>query len=88
MLMKMIMNLKIAMQQKKVKRSEISIKKSTKPKEEATKKSPTSKSCASKVPIGRASGNIIMTKKQVYQIVLKFMISTIFPYCFKKILQL
>src|SRR5579859_1939554 len=52
----------------------------------ATKKSPTSKSRASKAPIGRASGNIIMATEQVYQIVLKSIISSIVPYCPKEIL--
>jgi hypothetical protein len=47
----------------------------------ATKKSPTSKSHASK-----ASGNIIMATDQMYQIVLKSIISSIVPHCPKEIL--
>src|SRR5687767_3986191 len=57
------------------------MKKSTKPKEGATKKSPTSKSHASK-----ASGNIIMAKEQMYQIALKSSISLLVPHCPREIL--
>ncbi|RIA84517.1 hypothetical protein C1645_859019 [Glomus cerebriforme] len=57
------------------------MKKSTKSKEGANKKSPTSKSRASK-----ASGNIIMATEQVYQITLKSIISSIVPHCPKEIL--
>jgi len=57
------------------------MKKSVKPKEGAIKKSPTSKSRASK-----ASGNIIMATEQVYQIALKSIISSIVPHCPKEIL--
>src|SRR5687767_12178948 len=57
------------------------MKKSTKPKEGATKKSPTSKSHDSK-----ASGNIIMAKEQMYQIALKSSISSLVPHCPREIL--
>ncbi|PKK60566.1 hypothetical protein RhiirC2_244860 [Rhizophagus irregularis] len=62
------------------------MKKSAKLKEGVSKKSPTSKSRTSKVPTGRASGNIIMAEEQVYQIALKSMISSIVPHCPKEIL--
>ena len=57
------------------------MKKSIKPKKGATKKSPTSKSRASK-----ASGNIILATNQMYQIALKSSISSLVPYCPKEIL--
>jgi hypothetical protein len=57
------------------------MKKSAKLKEGAIKKSPTSKSRTSK-----ASGNIIIASNQVYQIVLKSIISSIVPHCPKEIL--
>src|SRR5438876_1235955 len=57
------------------------MKKSAKPKEGTTKKSPTSKSRASK-----ASGNIIMATDQMYQIALKSIISSVVPHCPKEIL--
>ena len=62
-------------------RSGVPMKKSTKPKERATKKSPTSKSRASK-----ASGNIILATDQMYQIALKSSISSLVPHCPKEIL--
>ena len=55
-------------------------------KKEATKKSPTSKSHASKAPIGKASGNIIMATDRIYQIALKSSISSLVPYCPREIL--
>ena len=57
------------------------MKKSAKLKEVAIKKPPTSKSRTSK-----ASGNIIIASNQVYQIVLKSIISSIVPHCPKEIL--
>src|SRR6266480_3532633 len=55
------------------------MKKSAKLKEGASKKPLTSKSC-------KASGSIYMTTKQVYQVVLKSIISSIVPHCPKEIL--
>ena len=57
------------------------MKKSAKPKEGTTKKSPTSKSRASK-----ASGNIIMATDQMYQIAVKSIIASVAPHCPKEIL--
>ena len=45
------------------------------------KKSPTSKSCASK-----ASGNIVIVTEQIKQIALKSMVSSVVPHCPKEIL--
>ncbi len=59
------------------------MKKSTKPKEGATKKSPTSKSHAENTKV---SSNIAMAIEQMYQIALKSIISSIVFYCPKKIL--
>src|ERR1044071_4969293 len=50
------------------------------------KKSPTSKSHAESAKAKRASGNIAMATEQVYQIVLKSIISSIVPHCPKEIL--
>ena len=61
-------------------RSGVPIKKSGSLRDHA-KKSPTSKSRASK-----ASGNITMAIEQMYQIALKSTISSAIPYCSKEIL--
>jgi hypothetical protein len=57
------------------------MKKSSKSKEDANKKSPTSKSHTS-----RASSNIYMATEQMYQIALKSMVSSVVPHCPKEIL--
>ena len=55
------------------------MKKSAKPKEGTTKKSPTSKS-------RKASGSIVTATEQVYQVVLKSIISSLVQHCPKEIL--
>ena len=62
------------------------MKKSAKLKEGVTKKSPTSKSHASKALIGKASGNIIMATDRMYQIALKSSISSLVLYYPREIL--
>ena len=57
----------------------VPIKKSIKLKEGVSKKSPTSKS-------NKASGNIVMTTDQVYQVALKSIISSLVQYCSREIL--
>ena len=66
---------------KKVVRSEVSMKKSAKLKKGVTKKSLTSKSYASK-----ASDNIVMATKQVYQVALKSIILSLAQHCPREIL--
>src|ERR1044071_9992982 len=71
MLNMMIMNPETVIIKKKVVRSGVPMK----------KKSPTSKSRASK-----ASGNIVMDTEQMKQIALKSMVSSVVPHCPKEIL--
>jgi hypothetical protein len=59
------------------------MKKSTKSKEGATKKSFTSKSCAKNTKV---SSNIAMATDLMYQIALKSSISSLVPYCPREIL--